>query len=609
MGSVAATDVPCQALSESARNRDTARSARAPRSGPTISAIDLRMGMTFSTRVTSRLWPIGFVFSILSASVPALAAERWTELNIGPFYVDSDGDTAAARDALTQLEQLRWVMGGLLESKDLRSVWPMRVILSKAAKSNPTTSGTEFVSQNGSYQLLTSPGAHLPLGQVASIFLESNTARMPPEVESGLQQLFDTLEAHGSRVTWGANPTHPDLAWARIQLLATKFEYGAHFHIFLNALRGGSTLRAAERNSFAVDPETLEKEVAAHLAKANWEAVSVGGRPLDPKRDFGEHSLDATVADVYVANTQLTANPKMAEAAYKSAIEAGGETAALGFEGLAQIAKLNREDPHADWESAIHAHSKSAPVYVGAALDRPAAEALPLLKKAAEMNPLWAEPVFRQAEFADDPKEKESLLKRATQLDPRISEYWIELAQIQTTNGHPSLAQGSWLKAEDSAKNEAERERIHQLRENSEQARLDALEAERRREREELHEADQRAQIKETDSIRAAEQKANRALDAAAGGGSVGEAVPFSSLVPKKKITGVLTQVDCLKTGARILVKPKAGPTTALFLRETEPLKLTCGAQRLARRVVVSYSAQADDVRHTIGDVTEFAWQ
>lgn len=587
----------------------TTRTRSAPAPPPALSAINLQTGMALSTRLTSRLWPVGFVFSILCASVPAPAAEHWTELNIGPFYVDSDGDTAAAREALAQLEQLRWVMGGLLESKDLHSVWPMRVILSKAAKSNPTTSGTEFVFQNGSYQLLTTPGAHLPLGQVASIFLESNTARLPPEVESGLQQLFDTLEAHGSRVTWGANPTHPDLAWARIHLFATKFEYGAHFHIFLTALRSGSTLRAAERNAFAVNPETLEKEVAEHLAQANWEAVPVGGRPLDPKRDFGEHSLDATVADVYVANTQLTANPKMAEAAYKSAIEAGGETAALGFEGLAQIAKLNREDPHADLDSAIHAHSKSAPVYVNAALDRPAEEALPLLKKAAQINPLWAEPVFRQAEFANDPKEKEALIKRATQLDPRISEYWIELAQLQTTNGHASLAQGSWLKAEDSAKNEAERERIHQLRENSEQARLDALEAERKREREELREADQRAQVKETDSIRAAEERANRALDAAAGGGPVGEAVPFSSLVPKKKVTGVITQVDCLKSGARLVIKGKAGETTALFLRETEPLKLTCGAQRVSRRVIISYSAQPDDVRHTVGDVTEFAWQ
>jgi hypothetical protein len=563
--------------------------------------------MTFSTQITSRL----LILLTLCLPVDALSAEHWTELNIGSFYVDCDADTAAARDVLTQLEQLRWVMGGLLESKDLRSVWPMRVIISKAAKANPTTSGTEFVLQNGSYQLLTQAGAHIPLGQVASIFLDSNTARLPPEVESGLEQLFDTLEAHGSRVTWGANPQHPDLAWARIHLFATKFEYQAHFHIFLTALRGGSTLKAAERNSFAITPDALEKEVADHLAQGNWEAVSFGARPLDPKRDFGEHSLDPVIAQVYVANTQLIANPKMAEAAFKNAVEAGGDAAALGFEGLAQINKLNKEDPHDNFESAITAHSKSAPVYLGAALSGPAADALPLLKKAAEINPMWAEPVFRQAEFTTNLSEKETLIKRATQLDPRISEYWIELAQLQIENGHVSLAQGSWLKAEDSAKNETERERIHELRTNSEQARLDALEVERRRDREEAHEADRRAQRVEEDAIHRAEERANRTLDAAAGGEKVGDAVPYSSLLPKKKISGVLTQVDCLNRGVRLLVKAKTGETSALYLPETAslPLQLTCGAQHAPRHVTITYTMSADEIRHTIGDVTEFAWQ
>ncbi len=568
--------------------------------------------MTSSTRLTSRPLLIGFVFSsLLALALPISAADHWTELNIGPYYVDSDGDTAAARDALTQLEQLRWVMANLLESKDLHSVWPIRVIIGKAAKANPTTSGTEFIFQNGSYQLLTLPGAHLPLGQVAGIFLESNTARLPPEVESGLEQLFDTLEAHGSRVTWGANPTHPDLAWARIHLIATKFEYQAHFHIFLTALRSGSTVKAAERNSFAVAPESLEKEVADHLAQANWESVPVSGRPLDPKRDFGEHNLDAAIADVYVANTQLTANPKMAEAAFKNAIEAGGDGAALGFEGLAQIDKLNKQDPHPAFESAIKAHSKSAPVYLGAALDRPAPEALPLLKQAAQINPLWAEPVFRQAQFSENLNDKEALIKRATQLDPRISQYWIELAQVQTANGHASFAQGSWLKAEDSAKNEKERERIHQLRTESEQARLDALEIERKRDRESVHDADQRAQHVQADAIRAAEERANRAMDEAAGGAKVGDAVPYASLLPKKKMAGTLTQVDCLSHGTRLVIKAKTGQTSGLFLPETAsmPLQLTCGPQKLARHVVLTYAVNADEIHHTIGDITDFAWQ
>jgi hypothetical protein len=548
------------------------------------------------------------VLCFFIASVALFAKDRWTELNVGPFYVDTDGDTGAARDALTQLEQLRWVLGGLLESKDLPSIWPLRVLLSDLAKTNPTTSGTEFVLQNGQYVLLTAPGAHLPLGQVAIILLEANTPRMPADVEYGLQQLFDTLEAHGSRVTWGGKPAHADLNWARIQLFATKFEYGTSFHIFLNALKGGSTLRAAEHNAFAKDAAELEREAAANLAKGDWQPVAVSGRPLDPKHDFGEHSLDAALARVYVADTQLSADPNAAEAAYKAAIDAGGATAAPGYAGLAQVAKLKRQDATSFLESAVRAGSRSAPVYVALAADADAAEAAPLLKKATQLNPLWAEPVFRQAQF-DSGENQGALLKRATELDPRISQYWVELAQWQTLNGHAAAAPGSWLRAEDSARNESERARIHQLRMDSEEQRLDAADRERRREREELHQADQRAQDAEAQRIRAAEQKANKTVTAEAGSIAPGEVVPWSSIVPHKKLQGLLVKVDCLHSGARLVVKSRAGQVTQLFLADTSAMKVACGVQRAPRSVAVSYAAQPDAERQTAGEVTEIAWR
>ena len=542
------------------------------------------------------------------AAVALFAKDHWTELNIGPFYVDTDGDPGDARDALTQLEQLRWVLGSLLESQDLQSVWPLRVMLSDLAKTNPTTSGTEFVLQNGQYVLLTAPKAHLPLGQVAIILLEANTPRMPPDVEYGLQQLFDTLEARGSRATWGGKPAHADLNWARIQLFATKFEYGTSFHIFLNALKGGSTIRAAERNAFGKDAAELEREATANLAKGDWQPVSVSGRPLDPRHDFGEHSLDPVIAGVYIADTQLSANPKAAEPAYRAAADAGSPAAALGYAGLAQIAKLNRQDATSFLERAVRAGSRSAPVYVALAADADAAQATPLLKKAAQLNPLWAEPVFRQAQFVSG-EDKGALLKRATQLDPRISQYWVELAQWQALNGHASAAPGSWLRAEDSARNEAERARIHQLRMDSEEQRLDAADRERRREREELHQADQRAQNAEMQRIHAAEQKANQSGNPEAQSVPAGDVVPWSSLVPQKKLQGLLVNVDCLHTGARLAVKNRAGKVTELFLADTATMKLACGVQRTPRPVSLSYAAQPDEDRRTAGNITEIAWR
>ena len=89
--------------------------------------------------------------------------------------------------------------------------------------------------------------------------------------------------------------------------------------------------------------------------------------------------------------------------------------------------------------------------------------------------------------------------------------------------------------------------RIHQLRMDSEEQRLDAADRDRRREREELHQADQRAQNAETQRIHAAEQKANQ----------VGECVgriasrrvksfPGAPWSRKRNCRALLMKVDCL---------------------------------------------------------------
>jgi hypothetical protein len=74
-------------------------------------------------------------------------------------------------------------------------------------------------------------------------------------------------------------------------------------------------------------------------------------------------------------------------------------------------------------------------------------------------------------------------------------------------------------------------------------------------------------------------------------------------------MTGVVTQVDCLHTGVRLLVKSSTGQVLPLYLKDATPLNLTCGAQPKPRRVSISYLAEPDDNRHTEGDVTSIQWQ
>lgn len=549
---------------------------------------------------------LGFVFSSFCTS--ASAKSRWTELNIGPFYVDSERDPAAAREDLVQLEQLRWVLGNLLEAKDLPSLWPIRIILAgnnERAGSPPS----EFVWQNAQFVWVRPPHSRLPLGEVAGLLLDANTPRLPPGVESGLRQLFSTLDAHGSRVTWGGPPSHPDLDWARMQLFATKFEYGASFHIFLTALKGGSTLAAAERNAFGKTSAELESEARANLASGNWPSVAVSGRPLDPKRDFGEHSLDPAEADVYLANLTLASDRPKAETAYKAAVAAGGTSAALGYEGLGELARAQGKNPEKFWDDAIHAGSHSAPVYVAAAEGLDPNEALPLLKRAAQLNERWSGPIYAEAQLAGTPAEKETLLKTALRLDPRNTTYWVELAQLQTVAGEGTAAQGSWLRAEDSAPDASERDRVHQLRLASEQQRLDAAEEARRRDRDSLHLADQQAQQAESDRIRAAEQKANQANDNASGDQAPPDAVAWGSLVGQKKLTGTLSRVDCLKRGWRLSIKDKSGSVTQLFLSKDSHAVLACGPQPHPRRVSLEYRAVTEDELHTTGEITDLQLQ
>jgi hypothetical protein len=537
-----------------------------------------------------------------------VAKDRWTEINIGPFYVDTNGDTGAARDVLTQLEQLRWVLGGLLESKDLGSVWPIRVLLTQAAKTNPIG----FVPQDqlggfvlhGQRLLVMPPNGRLPLEQIAGMLLADNTPRLPHDVESGLVQLLGTIKANGSRVSWGGSPPHPDLAWARIQLFATKFEYYSSFHIFLNAAKS-ATIRVAEQNAFGRDSAVLEKEAAANLAAGTWQPVAVSGRPLDPKRDFGEHTTESALMEAYLADAQLAADRKAAEATYKSAVQAGSQSAAAGYEGLVAVALLEHGDGREFMNNAIKAGSKSPPVYVLFADGLPDEDALAMLKRATVYNPRWAEPIVREANLKTDLKEQESLLQQATKLDPRNTSYWIELAKVQTRNGHASLAQGSWLRAEDSAPEGAERDRVHQLRLDSEQERLDAADEARQREREAVHLADERAKSSAESRVKASEERANKSLDAQAGGERPQNVIPWHEMAsgPPKKLIGTLIQVDCGGAAHRLSIRDRSGSVIKLLLSGKGTSSLPCGVQKPAPRVLVTYAAAADQTDGTAGSI------
>ena len=533
---------------------------------------------------------------------------RWTEFNIGPFRIDTDQDPQEAREALATLEQLRWILGGMLESKDLNATWPMRILITSRAD----ISSQQFTQAHGEYVLAVQSRQSIPFQTVAKLFIESNTPRLPPEVELQLPRLFEHLEAHGSRVTWASPPPHPDLDWARIQLFATKAEYTGRFHIFLNNLRGGSPLRTAEANAFGSDSNSLEQEAKQFLASGSMQAQTISARPLDPKRDLGQHSMEDVLAELYLADTKLTRKAKEAEGTYKAAIEAG--YAALGQEGIALIVTQEGTDATEYLNASMAAGSKDAWVYAEAARRLPETQALSLLRTAAELNPRWYLPVYLQAGFAKDPLQKEALLAQALKLDPRLPDVWQELAVVQSINGKTMSAQNSWARAEDNAMSDEQRQRIRGARNASENNRLDAQEAARRQVENAARAEDQRLRNAQMERIHAAERRANGGITSSEGARERTEVMPWWG-EDNPLLEGQLLKVDCIEKQARLFIKAGNGRRMELLAKDPSALNsdhspgLTCGSQDPPKRLSVTYKPRIDHKLGTVGDVTSIRFE
>ncbi|MGA7409388.1 MAG: hypothetical protein WBW33_02820 [Bryobacteraceae bacterium] len=532
------------------------------------------------------------------------AKDRWAELNIGPFLVATDGDIGQAREVLTQLEQMRWMLGGLLDIREINTLWPVRVLITAAAK--PTVG---VVQARDGYIVVLAPGSRPPMSALAKLFLQENTPRLPAEVERGFPKLFSTFEAKGTRITWGGPPADPDLDWARVQLFATQPDYAGRFHVFMTNLRNGSSLSIAARNAFGKSLPDLDHEAGALLTPGAAHAVTIGGRPLDPRRDFGEHTLDATVASVYLADAHATDDPQAARPAYQAAIENGGAAVALGKEGLALLRRLEQKDEHSLLEDAMAAGSKSAPVYMLAAEGQSTEVAVGLLKKAQVFNPRWGEPVFREAELMKSNQERERLYQQAAKLNQRSAEYWQALAEVQVASEHLVAAQGSWLRAEAACDTDAQREKIQARRLSLEDVRLDAAERERRLKQAAVEADLARVQNDQLQRIHEAEKKANADLEKSSGAPAANP-VPWWDDPAQRTLKGDLVRVDCVGNQTKFRIRVADGSTMILLIRDLKMVSIegtesafTCGPQEPPRKVSVHYSAHPDKRAGSDGDI------
>jgi len=479
------------------------------------------------------------------------AQDRWVHLRSDGFELFTNAGAKAGRIELVRLEQFRFALGKILGKPELTINPPAQVFLFKTAYSaiDPIQMGREHVS------LFLSPSTRPALFQarLAKLLIESNSDRMPAELERGLIALFSTAEVTGIRLTLGkpVPAGERDKAWARMHLLAVDPETFGKLRVLFYNLSKGADEDPAYRNAFGKGKAEIDGQVDRYLAAGNFPAVEAPSRPMSVDRDFPEKPVAS--------------------------------------EDIAQkLAAIKRErELLAEYEALLKKGDTAS------------------LERAIEIGPKQAEPRFLLAQRESDLRKRIELLKAALELDRRKASYWQALAEAHTALHDYVEAGKAWRSAEQAAASPEERSRMQAGRLDVERQRLDFEEAQKKRIAEENERELRKLKDAEIAHLRTLEARVNQ-------GGTPSAKVEAWWTGPQAggKSVGMLQQVDCLGKQARLIIRGEDGKIVRLVVRDASQIamvganqqSLGCGRQK-PRKISVEYFPKNDTRLGTAGDV------
>jgi len=544
------------------------------------------------------------------------AADHWVKFASGPFQVYTDAGTRAGRETLVCFEEFRHAVGEVVGEANLQTPMPVRILVFKNAQGWTTDSA--IGEGRASYNIVldekaADKGAASPAVYEAltRLFLQANTAQMPPAFEHGLVEFFSTYEVKGIHITVGAPPPNADLDWARIHLLVADPDYFGKLRVLLFNLRKGAAEDPAYRNAFGKSAAQVEAQVKQSFADHDIRTTSISSLPM-AERDFPEREISD--ADARLARADLLSGAQSA-ADYRELIRDQAKIAEA-WEGLGLLALRDHRSAEAKehFAAAMGAGSSSARCYIEyAKLEPDNAKAAQALLKAAGINPKLDEIFALLAQRDTDPDKRLAHWKAAAERNPRNPAYWQALAECYLAGHDYDGAAKAFTSGEQSATDPATRDRMHQQRVALEDQRLAYDEAERRRKAEE--EARDLARLK--DEARAEVH----ALEAKYGDGKLApdeKVIPWwEGPKPPASVTGTLQRVECLANSqARLTILGDDKKIVKLLV--TDPKKISiggageltfgCGAQK-ARRVTVGYVPKVNARLATAGEAATIEFQ
>jgi hypothetical protein len=502
---------------------------------------------------------------LLLTAAGSQAADKWTEYRSGPFRVVSNAGDKPAREALTTLEQVRFVLGTYLGSKNgLDTVWPIQLVLFANQKEYGPHALPQTFIPGGSTMLAAwtadTPLPHPFLRDVTEILLQDNAGPLPARIETALTDLFSTIQVNaGTKVTLGTPPASGELPeprmrnWARIQLLATNPDYTGKLRVYLNNLEQSGDEDAAIRNAFDLSRAEFDKRVDAYYKAGQFQGVTFGAKPIAPNRDF----IEKPVPDTSLITKEL---------------QLGGKTFVAGT----PRAMAERGTPES-------------------------------LQAAVKANPKWAEPHAKLAAMENNPQTKITELKQATSLQPRNVEYWLALAHAQEAAEQYDDAAKSWARAEIAAPNEDDRTKIHSARIEESEKRAE-YDIELKKRLAALRAADlERIKKDAADEVHAAEAAAN----ARQGGLKAGEKpVAWWTQEQGEYVSGTLTRIECLSGSMRLTIQSANNATLRLAVEDPKQItvregtaEFVCGVQKPTRKIGVVHDGKPNAKLNTTGNI------
>ena len=529
----------------------------------------------------------------------------------------SNAGDRPVREKLAYLEQFRAGFGTTIGNKDLELLWPVRVLVFKNAKEMPAGPARFQLGRNAMMLAVTenAPFSRDVVKDLARLLLERNTAGLPPSVETGLIELFSTLEVNGTHITLGTPvpPSERSRDWARMHLVTVSQDYFGRTRVLINNLEQTSDFDAAYRNAYQKTTAQMEKQLDAYIQAGNFGTALVPGLALSPSRDIRPAEVDADRAKVALADSLLAAGSPQARAAYNAL---HGADAAEGL-GLIALKENKTTEARTLLASAIESGSDSARAwYEAGTLETDVEKGRKELLKAGELDLHWGAPAFRLAQLEEDPGRKAVYLKKAASCDPRNIDYWQALAKAYIAAENFVEAQKAWGGAERAAATPEERSRIHQVRLQLEQERADFEAAERKRNTEERERDLARVKAESEAAIHDAETAANKKMNP--DGAPPPKAVEWwNGPEGNTKVEGALARFECLGSRARLVIAEPDGKQVLLLVPDASQIvlegggekTLACGPQRPPRKVLVQYNTRPDSKYKTVGDAVSIEFR